>query len=145
MKENIYDVTKDIINIIDSYNIKPLNEEDNGDMVSLTDDELKSEEDLIKQTVSNRIEVKSVNVYKSDRNVLLLGEMTDMNIGFQMSLNDSEGLSIYPKEENEKIITLNQNSLRNLQKLVGYYENWKDTWFNEKLDLIFGNEANNNQ
>lgn len=144
MKENIYEITKEILNIIDSYNVKVINENLDGDVIKLNDSELKSEEDLIKQTVSNRIDLKTVNVYKSDRNVLLIGEMTDMNIGFQMSLNDSEGLSIYPKEENEKIITLNQSSLRNLQKLVGYYENWKDTWFNEKLDLIFGDEGNNN-
>lgn len=141
---NEHDLTKEIISIIESYNVKVVNEsEANPDTIQLSGDELRSEEELIKQTVSNRIKINSINAYKSDQNVLLIGEMTDMNISFQMSLNDSEGLTIFPKNEEDNLIILNQPSLRNLQKLLGYYENWKDTWYNEKLNMIFGNEGNN--
>jgi hypothetical protein len=85
--------------------------------------ELSEEEKKFRDTVTPRSSFNSFKLYPKAQNVEFSGEFTDSKIEWFFSLDDTRGVYI-----TGTFIQLNDDVLKQIQKLVAYYETWSNEW-----------------
>lgn len=111
------DVAKNIIDTGDSDGV-----------IQLTGDERKSEEDKFRDTIDNSARFDVFNIYPNVNNVVFGGKIQGMNgLEFQFTLEDTNGFYITGNN-----IQVTDDVARKITQMKGYYDNWRDEWF-EKL------------
>lgn len=131
-----HDVTKKMLDIIreskenkknainESVKLKKfLFEADNKDDKDLDPSELTEEEKKFRDTVSPRVKFNRFRLYPKAQNVEFSGKFTDSNIEWFYSLDDTRGVYI-----TADLLQLNDQTLKQIQKLVAYYESWSNEW-----------------
>lgn len=131
-----HDVTKKMLDIIreskenkknainESVKLKKfLFEADNKDDKDLDPTELTEEEKKFRDTVSPRVKFNRFRLYPKAQNVEFSGKFTDSNIEWFYSLDDTRGVYI-----TADLLQLNDQTLKQIQKLVAYYESWSNEW-----------------
>jgi hypothetical protein len=87
--------------------------------------ELSEEEKKFRDTVTPRSSFNSFRLYPKAQNVEFSGEFTDSKVEWFFSLDDTRGVYI-----TGTFIQLNDDVLKQIQKLVAYYETWSNEWAN---------------
>jgi len=87
--------------------------------------EYAEEEKKFRDTVTPRVKFNKFKLYPKAQNVEFSGEFTDNNIEWFYSLDDSQGVYI-----SADLLQLRDDTLKQIQKLVGYYQTWSDEWAN---------------
>lgn len=99
----------------------------NKDSIQLNSAELKDEQSKFRETVSSMVDFKSFNIYPNDSNVFFSGTLKDLGgAEWSFSLDQNDGIYI-----DIDSLQLTDNALNTLQKLKGYYKNWKEEWSNK--------------
>jgi hypothetical protein len=121
-----YDYDKLMLETIrsNSPSMKSLITENDSDTIDLSGQELKSEYDSFRQTVSPRVEFTMFKIYPQTKNVVFGGTFQNMDgMEWQFSLEETDGVIITAKQ-----LTLSSEAISILQKLKGYYDTWADEW-----------------
>ena len=87
--------------------------------------EYTEEEKKFRDTISPRVKFNQFKLYPKAQNVEWSGEFTDTRIAWYYSLDDSRG--VYMTGD---MLQLTDDTLKQIQKLVGYYQTWSDEWAN---------------
>jgi len=87
--------------------------------------EYAEEEKKFRDTISPRVKFNQFKLYPKAQNVEWSGEFTDTRISWYYSLDDSRG--VYMTGD---MLQLTDDTLKQIQKLVGYYQTWSDEWAN---------------
>jgi hypothetical protein len=87
--------------------------------------EYAEEEKKFRDTISPRVKFNQFKLYPKAQNVEWSGEFTDTRISWYYSLDDSRGVYI-----TGDMVQLTDDTLKQIQKLVGYYQTWSDEWAN---------------
>ena len=87
--------------------------------------EVTEEERKFRDTVSPRVKFNKFKLYPKAQNVEFSGEFTDNRVEWVYSLGDTRGVYI-----TTNLLQLTDESLKQIQKLVGYYQTWSDEWAN---------------
>tara|TARA_Y100000310_G_scaffold315898_1_gene367012 strand:- start:264 stop:788 length:525 start_codon:yes stop_codon:yes gene_type:complete len=87
--------------------------------------EYTEEERKFRDTVSPRVQFNKFKLYPKAQNVEFSGKFTDTRIEWYYSLDDSRGVYI-----TGDMAQLSDETLKQIQKLVGYYQTWSDEWAN---------------
>lgn len=87
--------------------------------------EYTEEERKFRDTVSPRAKFNQFKLYPKAQNVEWSGKFTDSRIEWYFSLDDSRGIYI-----TGDMLQLTDDILKQIQKLVGYYQTWSDEWAN---------------
>ena len=87
--------------------------------------EYAEEEKKFRDTISPRVKFNQFKLYPKAQNVEWSGEFTDTRISWYYSLDDSGG--VYMTGD---MLQLTDVTLKQIQKLVGYYQTWSDEWAN---------------
>ena len=82
--------------------------------------ELKEEEKKFRDTVTPRVKFNKFKLYPEAQNVEFSGEFTDSRIEWYYSLDDTQGVYI-----TTDLLQLRDDTLKQIQKLVGYYKTWQ--------------------
>jgi hypothetical protein len=85
--------------------------------------ELSEEEKKFRDTVSPRVKFNRFRLYPKAQNVEFSGKFTDNNVEWFYSLDDTRGVYI-----TADLLQLNDQTLKQIQKLVAYYETWSNEW-----------------
>ena len=161
-KLNEYDVTKNMISQIKLMNTKQtkkkyINEEkENEDAIAITNDPkfgqnvLRNQIASFKQAVngvaklseenSNNAKSNPLVFFPKTGNLVFSGSIPSLaDLKFQFSLNDVTGAPYIFVEG----LSLTDETITTLNKMKGFYENWKDEWFaaGDLLDKL-GKEDN---
>lgn len=132
---NEYDQTKMMLDII-RYGIKysdakRINEnEDSNDVITpaKNDGTYTEEYKKLSDSVDPSLQITKFKIYPKDRDVQLDGRL-DSGINFFMSTKAQKlKISITDDQEQAIQIYLDEQLLTIIQKLSGYYENWKNEW-----------------
>lgn len=129
--DNQHDHTKKLLDIIRESKIinkgkKIITEQTTKD---LSDEDIESyseEEKNFRSNVSPRVKFNRFKLYPEAQNVEFSGEFTDSRIEWFYSLDDSRG--VYMTAD---ILQLNDSTLKQIQKLVAYYDTWSEEWANK--------------
>ena len=149
-KLNEYDVTKNMLSQIKTMNVKPsrkrkLNEDsDKGgnDAIAITNDPkfgqnvLRNQIASFKQAVhggakfsqedSENPKSNPLVFFPKTGNLVFSGSIPSLaDLKFQFSLNDVTGAPYIFVEG----LSLTEETITTLNKMKGFYENWKDEWF----------------
>lgn len=84
---------------------------------------LQEEEKKFRDTVTPRVEFNRFKLYPKAQNVEFSGKFTSSNLEWFYSLDDTNGVYI-----TADLLQLNQSTLEQIQKLVGYYDSWSNEW-----------------
>lgn len=84
---------------------------------------LREEEKKFMDTVTPRVKFNRFKLYPKAQNVEFSGNFTSSNLEWFYSLDDTSGVYI-----TADILQLNETTLEQIQKLVGYYDAWSDEW-----------------
>jgi len=109
------------------------------DEIELDPTELKEEQKKFREQVNPRTEFKKFKLYPKAGNVEFSGIFQDSRIEWYYSLDDTRGVYI-----TADMLQLRDDTLKSIQKLVGYYENWATEWANripEYLEEPTGGES----
>ena len=87
--------------------------------------EYAEEEKKFRDTVTPRVKFNKFKLYPQAQNVEFSGEFTDNRIEWFYSLDDSQGVYI-----TTDLLQLRDDTLKQIQKLVGYYKTWSEEWAN---------------
>jgi len=87
--------------------------------------ETSEEERKFRDTVTPRVKFNKFKLYPKAQNVEFSGKFTDNNLEWIYSLDDSVGVYV-----TTNLLQLNDETLKQIQKLVGYYQTWSDEWAN---------------
>ena len=87
--------------------------------------EVTEEERKFRDTVTPRVKFNKFKLYPEAQNVEFSGEFTDSRMEWFYSLDDSRGVYI-----SADLLQLRDDTLKLIQKLVGYYETWSEEWAN---------------
>ncbi len=87
--------------------------------------EVTEEERKFRDTVSPRVKFNKFKLYPKAQNVEFSGEFTDNRVEWVYSLDDTRGVYI-----TSNLLQLSDGTLKQIQKLVGYYQTWSDEWAN---------------
>ena len=87
--------------------------------------EYTEEERKFRDTVTPRVTFNKFKLYPAAQNVEFSGEFTDTRILWYYSLDDTRGVYI-----TTDMLQLSDDTLKQIQKLVGYYQTWADEWAN---------------
>jgi hypothetical protein len=132
---NEHDQTKMMLDII-RYGIrhsdaKRINEnEDSNDVITpaKNDGTYTEEYKKLSDSVDPSLQITKFKIYPKDRDVQLDGRL-DSGINFFMSTKAQKlKISITDDQEQAIQIYLDEQLLTIIQKLSGYYENWKNEW-----------------
>ncbi len=110
-----------------------------ADEIELDPVELKEEQKKFREQVNPRTEFKKFKLYPKAGNVEFSGIFQDSRIEWYYSLDDTRGVYI-----TADMLQLRDDTLKSIQKLVGYYENWATEWANripEYLEEPTGGES----
>ena len=97
--------------------------------------ELSEEEKKFRDTVSPRVKFNRFRLYPKAQNVEFSGKFTDNNVEWFYSLDDTRGVYI-----TTDLLQLNDQTLKQIQKLVAYYESWSNEWAT-KIAEEYSNET----
>lgn len=97
--------------------------------------ELSEEEKKFRDTVTPRVKFNRFRLYPKAQNVEFSGKFTDSNIEWFYSLDDTRG--VYMTAD---LLQLNDQTLKQIQKLVAYYETWSNEWAT-KIAEEYNNEV----
>lgn len=101
-----------------------LNEaDDKSSTRDLDPEEYKEEERKFRESVSPRVKFNSFRLYPKSQNVEFSGLFTDNNVEWFYSLDDTMGCYM-----SANLLQLNEGVLKQIQKLVAYYETWANEW-----------------
>ena len=127
---NEHDQTKMMLDII-RYGNKRINEnEDSSDVITpaKNDGTYTEEYKKLSDSVDPSLQIIKFKIYPKDRDVQLDGRL-DSGINFFMSTKAQKlKISITDDQEQAIQIYLDEQLLTIIQKLSGYYENWKNEW-----------------
>lgn len=162
-KLNEYDITKNMISQIKLMNEKQIKkkyineEKENEDAIAITNDPkfgqnvLKNQIASFKQAVhggakfseenSNNAKSNPLVFFPKTGNLVFSGSIPSLaDLKFQFSLNDVTGAPYIFVEG----LSLTEETITTLNKMKGFYENWKDEWFaaGDLLDKL-GKEEDN--
>jgi len=87
--------------------------------------ESQEEERKFRETITPRVKFDDFRLYPKAQNVEWSGQFTDSRIEWFYSLDDTRGVYI-----TADLLQLNDEVLKQIQKLVGYYKTWSDEWAN---------------
>ena len=93
------------------------------DNKELDPSELAEEEKKFRDTVTPRSSFNSFKLYPKAQNVEFSGEFTDSKVEWFFSLDDTRGVYI-----TGTFIQLIDDVLKQIQKLVAYYQTWSHEW-----------------
>ena len=102
--------------------------------------ELREEEKKFRDTVTPRVKFNKFKLYPEAQNVEFSGEFTDSRIEWYYSLDDTQGVYI-----TTDLLQLRDDTLQQIQKLVGYYKTWSEEWANriaEEYENLQADEEN---
>lgn len=141
--DNQHDHTKKLLDIIRESKIinkgkKIITEQITKD---LSDEDIESyseEEKNFRSNVSPRVKFNRFKLYPEAQNVEFSGEFTDSRIEWFYSLDDSRG--VYMTAD---ILQLNDSTLKQIQKLVAYYDTWSEEWANKIAEEYKDRELEN--
>lgn len=89
----------------------------------LDEAELVEEEQKFRDNVSTRVSFNRFRLYPKSQNVEFSGKFNDNNVEWFFSLDDSRGVYI-----TADLLQLTDDTLKQVQKLVGYYQTWANEW-----------------
>lgn len=118
-KENEKNIIKESLNKRRLLNEVDETKEDRD----LDSSELSEEEKKFRDTVTPRVKFNRFRLYPKAQNVEFSGKFTDSNVEWFYSLDDTRGVYI-----TADLLQLSDQTLSQIQKLVGYYENWANDW-----------------
>jgi len=87
--------------------------------------EYQEEERKFRDTITPRVKFNQFKLYPKAQNVEWSGVFTDSRVEWFYSLDDSRGVYI-----TADLLQLTDDILKQIQKLVGYYQTWSDEWAN---------------
>jgi hypothetical protein len=123
---NEHDHTKKMISIIRGN----LFEDESSDTISPSENDstYKDEVKKISDSVDPRVQITKFKIYPKDRDVQFDGRL-DSGINFFMSVRAMKlKISITDDSGKPTQIYLDNELLKTIQKLNGYYENWTREW-----------------
>jgi len=94
--------------------------------IDLSQDDLAAyneEEKNFRSNVTPRTKFNRFKLYPESQNVEFSGEFTDNRIEWFYSLDDTKGVYI-----TADLLQLNDQTLKQIQKLVAYYDTWSNEW-----------------
>ena len=94
--------------------------------IDLSQDDLAAyneEEKNFRRNVTPRTKFNRFKLYPESQNVEFSGEFTDNRIEWFYSLDDTKGVYI-----TADLLQLNEQTLKQIQKLVAYYDTWSNEW-----------------
>ena len=94
--------------------------------IDLSQDDLAAyneEEKNFRRNVTPRTKFNRFKLYPESQNVEFSGEFTDNRIEWFYSLDDTKGVYI-----TADLLQLNDQTLKQIQKLVAYYDTWSNEW-----------------
>ncbi len=106
--------------------------------IDLAQDDLSAyneEEKNFRGNVTPRTKFNRFKLYPESQNVEFSGVFTDSRIEWFYSLDDTQGVYI-----TADLLQLNEQTLKQIQKLVAYYETWSNEWGN-KIAEEYQNEV----
>jgi len=130
-QENEHDFTRKMLGVIreDRSNKGKLLKEGAGDNEGITpnQEELNQEYSKFRETISSRVEFTTFKIYPEVNNVIFGGKFQDLDgMEWQFSLEEKNGLYITSNN-----LQVDDEVIRRIQKLKGYYDNWADDWANK--------------
>ena len=141
---NRHDETRKILDLIRESNKKPTlgktlirEQEEKGE---LDPTELKEEEKKFRDTVTPRVKFNRFKLYPEAQNVEFSGEFTDNRVEWFFSLDDTQGVYV-----TTDMLQLREDTMKLLQKLIGYYKTWSEEWANriaEEYENLEADEEN---
>lgn len=138
-----HDVTRKMLELIRESDRKTINikrklikeAEEITEDKDLDPTELSEEEKKFRDTVTPRVKFNRFRLYPKAQNVEFSGKFTDSNIEWFYSLDDTRG--VYMTAD---LLQLNDQTLKQIQKLVAYYETWSNEWAT-KIAEEYNNEV----
>jgi len=126
-----HDVTKKMLELIRESERRTINKkskllkeaDESKEDKDLEATELSEEEKKFRDTVSPRVKFNRFRLYPKAQNVEFSGQFTDNNVEWFYSLDDTRGVYI-----TADLLQLNDQTLKQIQKLVAYYETWANEW-----------------
>lgn len=146
---NQHDETRKILDLIRESNIKSttvktlIKEQDfkvQEQKGELDPTELKEEEKKFRDTVTPRVKFNRFKLYPEAQNVEFSGEFTDNRVEWFFSLDDTQGVYV-----TTDMLQLREDTMKLLQKLIGYYKTWSEEWANriaEEYENLQADEEN---
>lgn len=146
---NQHDETRKILDLIRENRKKPilgktiLKEQDfkvQEEKGELDPTEVKEEEKKFRDTVTPRVKFNRFKLYPEAQNVEFSGEFTDNRVEWFFSLDDTQGVYV-----TTDMLQLREDTMRLLQKLIGYYKTWSEEWANriaEEYENLEADEEN---
>ena len=146
---NQHDETRKILDLIRENRKKPTlgktilkeqdfkSQEQKGELDAA---ELKEEEKKFRDTVTPRVKFNRFKLYPEAQNVEFSGEFTDNRVEWFFSLDDTQGVYV-----TTDMLQLREDTMRLLQKLIGYYKTWAEEWANriaEEYENLEADEEN---
>ena len=105
----------------------------------LDEAELVEEEQKFRDNVSTRVSFNRFRLYPKSQNVEFSGKFNDNNVEWFFSLDDSRGVYI-----SADLLQLTDDTLKQLQKLVGYYQTWSNEW-GSRISEEYSNDLRNEE
>lgn len=119
---NEHDMTKKMLQIMN----EGIGDEKDG-VIELSGDERQQEEQKFREVLGNLVNFTVFNIYPDANNVVFGGQFQGMGgMEFQFTLEDANG--VYVTANN---MQLTSEVVETIQKLKGYYDNWKEEWANK--------------
>lgn len=137
-KEHIQ--TARMLQVIREFNDSKTSKDNTKESIAITNEPrfgnnvLKMQEDSLQNAVSSGVKFPGDSplvYFPEDGNLVFSGEIPSMNLKFQYSKNSSEGCPFVWLQGSP----LNPENLKILNKLYGYYMNWKEQWEKESGTL----------
>ncbi len=127
---NEHDLTKKMLNAIRGNKLLKEQEEDQSDVITPSENDSTYSEEVkkISDSVDPRVQITKFKIYPRDRDVQFEGRL-DSGINFFMSTKAMKlSISITDDQGNATRIYLDNDLVKTIQKLNGFYENWTREW-----------------
>lgn len=126
--EKEHDLTKKMLKTLnEAKNAKTVGgliKENESDTIDITGPELRDIQANFSEIVPGRGRITSLKVYPAAQNVIMTGEIPDLN-GLQFQYTLESGDAVFTTVSN---LQLTEDNLKVLQKLRVYYGNWRIEW-----------------
>ena len=125
-----HDLTKKMLDVIRNNRLLVEQEEESSDVITPSENDPTYSEEVkkISDSVDPRVQVTKFKIYPRDRDVQFEGRL-DSGINFFMSTKAMKlSISITDDEGNATRIYLDNDLVKTIQKLNGFYENWTREW-----------------
>ena len=127
---NEHDLTKKMLNAIRNNKLLKEQEEEQSDVITPSENDSTYSEEVkkISDSVDPRVQITKFKIYPRDRDVQFEGRL-DSGINFFMSTKAMKlSISITDDQGNATRIYLDNDLVKTIQKLNGFYENWTREW-----------------